>query len=255
VIHREKMSSVDTAWLRMDRPANLMMIVGVLMFEGKVDYNRLRATIDTRLTSFRRFRQRVVTDESGAWWEDDRHFDIDAHLKRVELPGPAGKDELEAYSAQMVSEPLDPSKPLWQITLIENYRGGSAMLSRIHHCIADGIALVGVMLTLTDATPDTVVEIVPNDDTAEASRSREDDSARGDDETDLWKQIAAPLTAAAIRTIDYSEAAFSRSIGLLAEPEKATNYARCRTTVLRASRASRDARSVSRGASRSISSW
>jgi hypothetical protein len=53
----------------------------------------------------------------------------------------------------MMSQPLDDSKPLWQITLVENYQGGAAVLSRIHHCIADGIALVGVMLKLTDADP------------------------------------------------------------------------------------------------------
>ena len=52
----------------------------------------------------------------------------------------------------MMSHPLDPSKPLWQFSLIDNYQGGSALLSRIHHCIADGIALVGVMLKLADQT-------------------------------------------------------------------------------------------------------
>ena len=150
MIKREKMSSVDTAWLRMDRPTNLMMIVGVLMFEGAVDYERLKATIASRLAPFRRFRQRVVVDASGAWWEDDPAYDIEAHLHRVALPGKGDKEELEKFAADMVSQPLDDSKPLWQFTLIENYRGGSAVLSRIHHCIADGIALVGVMLRLTD---------------------------------------------------------------------------------------------------------
>src|SRR5258705_2137602 len=143
---REKMSSVDTAWLRMDRPTNLMMIVGVLMFEGRVGYDRLRATIIDRLAPFRRFRQRVVVDAAGAYWEDDPAYDIDAHLHRVALPGKADKIELEKFAADMISQPLDDTKPLWQFTLIENYQGGAAILSRIHHCIADGIALVGVML-------------------------------------------------------------------------------------------------------------
>ncbi|MEP7085108.1 MAG: wax ester/triacylglycerol synthase domain-containing protein, partial [Betaproteobacteria bacterium] len=119
---REKMSSVDTAWLRMDRPTNLMMIVGVLIFEGPVDYARLKTAIAARLTPFRRFRQRVIVDTSGAWWEDDPTYDIDAHLHRVSLPGAGDKEELEKFAADMVSQPLDDSKPLWQFTLIENYR-------------------------------------------------------------------------------------------------------------------------------------
>src|SRR5438132_14380558 len=114
------MSSVDTAWLRMDRASNLMMIVGVLIFEGSVDFARLRETIVRRLAPFRRFRQRVVADATGAYWEDDPEFDIDVHLQRVSLPGCAGKPELEQCVATMVSTPLDGSKPLWQFTLIDN---------------------------------------------------------------------------------------------------------------------------------------
>ena len=228
MIHREKMSPVDTAWLRMDRPSNLMLIVGVLMFEGTVDHQRLKTTIAARLLPYRRFRQRVVVNESGAWWEDDPAFDIDQHLCRVELPGRAGKEELEALAAQMVSRPLDSSKPLWQITLIENYQGGSAVLSRIHHCIADGIALVGVMLKLTDSTPVAVDEAAATTEVSagDETRSAESEAAAGNDAVDFWKQLAAPLTAAAIRTIDYSGAAWSKSLGLLMQPEKATRYAK-----------------------------
>jgi hypothetical protein len=143
---REKMSSVDTAWLRMDRPTNLMMIVGVLMFEGAVDFDRLKATIARRLAGFRRFRQRVVIDGSGVWWEDDRRFDIDRHVVRTSLPAPAGKEELERLAATMIARPLDRRRPLWSFMLVDNYQGGAALVMLIHHCISDGIALIGVML-------------------------------------------------------------------------------------------------------------
>ena len=73
---RERMSSVDTAWLRMDSPTNLMMIVGVLIFDGAIDFARLKRTFEFRLLSYRRFRQRVVPDISGTWWELDPNFDI-----------------------------------------------------------------------------------------------------------------------------------------------------------------------------------
>ena len=71
-LRRDKISAVDTAWLRMDRPHNLMMICGVLMFEGRVEFARLRQVIDERLLVFRRFRQRAVELPGFCVWETDR---------------------------------------------------------------------------------------------------------------------------------------------------------------------------------------
>jgi diacylglycerol O-acyltransferase len=227
MIKREKMSSVDTAWLRMDRPTNLMMIVGVLIFEGAVDYERLKSTIASRLAPFRRFRQRAVVDASGAYWEDDPTYDIDAHLHRVALPGNGDKEELEKFAADMVSQPLDDAKPLWQFTLIENYCGGSALLARIHHCIADGIALVGVILRLTDTEAAGGSAIKPGSGGPEQSDATDaNGEEQEDDETDLWKQLLAPVTAAAIKTIGYSGMAWSKYLELVSQPEMATHYAK-----------------------------
>ena len=219
-IKREKMSSVDTAWLRMDRPTNLMMIVAVFVFGGHVDYGRLAATITARMAPFRRFRQRVVVEPTGAYWEDDPAWDIAAHLHRVALPGAADKSELERFVADLASQPLDATKPLWQFTLIENYQGGSALVARIHHCIADGIALVGVMLKLTDATPDAPPVTAPP-----APAETEAPDAE-DEDLGLWKQLLGPVTAAAVRTIGVSGDALAKYLEVLAQPDKATQYAR-----------------------------
>jgi len=148
------MSAVDTAWLRMDRPTNLMMIVGVMVFAQRIDFKRLRNTVEARMVGrYRRFRQCAVQEVSGAFWQDDPDFDLDAHLKRRALPGKAGKKELQALAGELAVQPLNPAKPLWRFDLIEDYEGGSAMVVRIHHSIADGIALVGVILSLTDVSP------------------------------------------------------------------------------------------------------
>ncbi len=152
---RERMSAVDTAWLRMDRPTNLMMIVGVMVFAERMDFARLRATIADRLLGrYRRFRQCAVQEVGGAFWEDDPDFDLDAHLRRRALPKGSGKAGLQALASELAVQPLNPGKPLWRFELIEDYEGGSAMVVRIHHSIADGIALVGVVLSLTDESPD-----------------------------------------------------------------------------------------------------
>ena len=154
MLRREKMAAVDTAWLRMDRPTNLMMIVGVMVFNHRIDFKRLRNTLEARLIGrYPRFRQCAVQEVAGAFWQDDPDFDLDAHLKRRALPGEAGKNELQALASELVVQPLNPGKPLWRFDLIENYEGGSAMVVRIHHSIADGIALVGVILSLTDLSP------------------------------------------------------------------------------------------------------
>ncbi|MDP2821331.1 MAG: wax ester/triacylglycerol synthase family O-acyltransferase [Sulfuritalea sp.] len=151
---RERMSAVDTAWLRMDRPTNLMMILGVMVFKQRMDFERLRNTVAARLAGrYRRFRQCAIQEVAGAYWEDDPDFDIDAHLRRRALPAGAGKKELQALASELAVQPLNPGKPLWRFDLIEDYDGGSAMVVRIHHSIADGIALVGVVLSLTDLVP------------------------------------------------------------------------------------------------------
>lgn len=154
MLRREKMAAVDTAWLRMDRPTNLMMIVGVMVFDQQLDFKRLRNTVEARLVGrYRRFRQCAVQEVAGAFWQDDPDFDIDTHLKRRTLPGKAGKKELQALASELAVQPLNPGKPLWRFDVIEKYEGGSAIVVRIHHSIADGIALVGVILSLTDLSP------------------------------------------------------------------------------------------------------
>ncbi|PIX61384.1 MAG: wax ester/triacylglycerol synthase family O-acyltransferase, partial [Lysobacterales bacterium CG_4_10_14_3_um_filter_64_11] len=151
-VRREPMSRVDTAWLRMERATNLMMITGVMMFDEPVTLDRLKRIIKQRFLAYPRFRQKAVDAATGAIWQDDSDFDLDWHVRLTALPGRGGKRELERLCGQLASTPLDKSKPLWQFHLVERYDGGSALITRIHHCYADGIALVQVLLSLTDTT-------------------------------------------------------------------------------------------------------
>src|SRR6266545_5505594 len=151
---REKMSAVDTAWLRMDRPGNLMVICGVLLYDDRLDLARVKATIDERFLCFARFRQRPVQTPTVAYWETDEAFDLDRHVVDLKLPRGEPTRALQAFVSRIASRPLDPARPLWQFHLIENYGRGSAIVLRIHHCYADGIALIQVMLSMTDAGRD-----------------------------------------------------------------------------------------------------
>ena len=148
---REPMSKVDTAWLRMESPTNLMMITGVLIFSERLELKKLKGVIERRFLAFRRFRQKAVDSGSAAFWETDADFDLDWHVRPAALPGKADKAVLEKFVSDLASTALDHSRPLWQFHLVDNYQGGSVVLCRIHHCYADGLALVQVMLSLTDA--------------------------------------------------------------------------------------------------------
>src|SRR5438045_1201050 len=114
---RERISAVDTAWLRMDRPSNLMMICGVLIFRERIALARLKTVIAERFLVFRRFQQRAIQAAAAAFWETDADFDIDHHVMRVALPGRAGTRELEALVSRLISTPLDPMRPMWQFHL------------------------------------------------------------------------------------------------------------------------------------------
>ncbi len=149
----EPLSNVDSAWLRMEDPTNLMTITALLTFDEPLPFDRLKGAIEDRLLPYDRFRQRVVHPRfplAKPRWEEDANFALKAHLRRVALPHPGDQGTLQELVSELMSTPLDYSKPLWQLHLVENYGGGSALIGRIHHCIGDGIALVKVMFSLFD---------------------------------------------------------------------------------------------------------
>jgi diacylglycerol O-acyltransferase len=149
----ERMSKVDTAWLRMDSPSNLMMILGIWVLRPAITMDALCARIEERLLKYPRFTQRVVQDAAGATWVVDRGFDM-AHQVVVErlAKKPKGREQeaLQDRVAELSVRPLDRKHPLWQFHLVPHYQGGSALVVRIHHCIADGIALIAVTQSLVD---------------------------------------------------------------------------------------------------------
>ena len=164
-LQREKMSNVDTAWWHMESPVNLMMITTIMIYEGQPNYERIMQTVATRMLQFDRFRQRVV-DPAAPWsatrWELDPHFDLNAHIHRLALPEPGDQGALEDLVSDLISAPLDYTKPLWQMHIVENYEGNNFVLvTRLHHCIADGIALMRVLLSLTDVEPDVALTVSP----------------------------------------------------------------------------------------------
>jgi diacylglycerol O-acyltransferase len=144
----ETLSGVDAAWLQMDRPVNTADVVAVIRLEGSLSEARLRRLVRRRLLAHRRFRQRIRRRALGRpAWEDDPRFSLERHVV-VRSLGP-GAGALDAYVSAVASEPLDLRRPPWRVHLL-HLPGGSAIVAKLHHCVADGFALVAVLLSLAD---------------------------------------------------------------------------------------------------------
>ena len=187
----ERMSAVDTAWLRMDGARNPMTIVSVLTTATPVDVDDLRRTVAARLLCFPRFRRRPVTDALGASWHEHPDLDLDAHVVVTRLPRPGGQAALQRLAARLAGEPLDPSRPLWQIHFVERYGGGSAWVLRVHHCYADGMAMLRVLLSLTGQDPVPALAPAPRRAGGGARRA---DAGRRAGAVDWLGDLAAPAS-------------------------------------------------------------
>jgi WS/DGAT/MGAT family acyltransferase len=207
--HSERMSSIDTTWLRMDRPHNLMIIIAVWMLEGPVAVDRLENQIAERQLTYSRYRQKVEFESGVAYWRDDPHFDLAHHIKRLRLPGRGGKRELERFVAELASEPLDFNHPLWTVHIIEEYEGGAAVVFRTHHAMGDGVALTGVTMAIVDGP------------VGESRRPPPPDEDEG------WLQtLMAPVVAAINAGTQASTSTLGAALDLARHPLRAANLVR-----------------------------
>jgi WS/DGAT/MGAT family acyltransferase len=205
----ERMSRVDTAWLRMDNDVNLMMIVGIWLLTPAVKYEALCERIADKLLKYDRFRQKVVQDTLGASWVFDDEFDIERHVVRERLHrtrGQSAEAALQTRCGELATTALDPAHPLWTFHLIEDYEGGSAIIARIHHCIGDGIALISVTLSITDGGN-------------EPPKRRK--KPHDDEESDwLSDAVLKPLTDIAAKALGMYGDGISKSIEVLSHPQQ-----------------------------------
>lgn len=164
-----RMARADAAWLGIDAPDNLMMVTAVLRLPGPLDWSRFADVVQERMVArYPRFRQRVLLARNPfgrSTWSDDPDFDLAAHI----VPGALTADT-ESSPADLVSDllgtPLDMTRPPWQFHLVDGPMGSSTVVARLHHCIADGIALASVLLSLTDSSDDVDVDDLAAVDTS-----------------------------------------------------------------------------------------
>jgi diacylglycerol O-acyltransferase / wax synthase len=206
----QRMSRVDTAWLRMDNDVNLMMIVGVWLLQPGITHAALCERIEDKLLKYDRFRQKVVQDPMGATWVHDEAFDLQRHVlhekKLKRERGQSEREALQAHVGELANTALDPDHPLWQFHLIDDYEGGSALVARVHHCIGDGIALISVMLSITDGGID-----------PPKRKKREAPESEGDWLADA---VVKPLTELATKAIGMYGGGVAKSMEMLSNPQQ-----------------------------------
>ena len=156
VSSRRPVGAVDGTWLRMDRPENLMVIESVLWFDTPMDWDRLEGVVRRRMVApYPVFRQRPVESRNPLtppYWEDDPDFRLERHIVRALLAAPGDDAALQRYVEAQMHRPFRRDRPLWEMHFVDGLGAGSALVIRLHHALADGIALSQVLLSLTDAT-------------------------------------------------------------------------------------------------------
>jgi WS/DGAT/MGAT family acyltransferase len=169
----ERLGFLDNSFLIAESPTTHMHIGGTAIYEagplrtadGGVDIARIREYVDSRLHRIPRYRQVLheVPIDGHPAWVDDQHFNIDYHVRHTSLPRPGDDAQLKRLSGRIMSQQLDRSKPLWEMWIVEGLAGGDrfALISKVHHCMVDGMSSVDLLEVLLTPQPTPAVEPPP----------------------------------------------------------------------------------------------
>lgn len=166
----DRLSFLDNSFLILEQANTPMHIAGTATFDagpltkadGGIDIDLMRNYIESRLHLIPRYRRRLQQSwfRSAPIWVDYEHFNIHYHVRHTALPKPGDERQLKRLAGRIMSQHLDRSKPLWEIWIVEGLNGGErfAMISKVHHCMVDGLSSVDLMSVLLTQAPLMAVE-------------------------------------------------------------------------------------------------
>jgi WS/DGAT/MGAT family acyltransferase len=159
--NRDRLTALDTTFLHLERGGAHMHVAGVLVFDGEPPaYDELIDAIESRMHLVPRYRQKLAHVPLGQGrpvWVDDPHFNVRYHLRHSALPPPGSDEQLKNLAGRLFALPLDRTKPLWEINLVEGLEDGRfALISKTHHALVDGVSGVDVTSVLFDVAPEPV---------------------------------------------------------------------------------------------------
>ncbi len=169
-VHYVRLSHLDKSFLALETRSTHMHVGAVAIFDsgsfatddGGIDVDLLRAFVESKLHYVPRYRQRLawVPIEGRPVWVDDEFFNIERHVRNIALPRPGTEDQLKRIAGRLMSQPMDRSKPLWEMVVVEGLEGDRfALVTKFHHSMIDGVAGVDLMASLMSMEPTN--EIVP----------------------------------------------------------------------------------------------
>jgi len=170
----QRLSGIDSMFLTLESPTNLFQVGAVSVIDPSTapegsppPYEALRQVVLERLHLLAPFRRRLVQVPGGLdhpRWVEDPDFHVDHHLCRGALPSPGGPADLAHYAADVLSQPLDRTRPLWEMHVVEGLEGGLiAGVAKIHHAAIDGVLGVELTANLMDLTPTTAAVPPPSE--------------------------------------------------------------------------------------------
>ena len=157
--NRDRLTALDAGFLHLERSGAHMHVAGVLVFDGEPPaYDELVAAIEARMHLVPRYRQKLAHVPYGQGrpvWVDDPHFNARYHVRHSALPAPGSDEQLRNLASRLFALPLDRTKPLWELNLVEGLEGDRfAIISKTHHALVDGVSGVDITSVLFDVAPD-----------------------------------------------------------------------------------------------------
>jgi diacylglycerol O-acyltransferase len=155
----DRLTALDTGFLHLERSGAHMHVAAIFVFEGDPPaYDELVEAIEARMHLVPRYRQKLAHVPLGQGrpvWVDDPHFNARYHLRHSALPAPGSDEQLKNLAGRLFALPLDRTKPLWELNLVEGLDGGRfAIISKTHHALVDGVSGVDITSVLFDTSPD-----------------------------------------------------------------------------------------------------
>ncbi|NNL64841.1 MAG: wax ester/triacylglycerol synthase family O-acyltransferase [Myxococcales bacterium] len=161
----DRLTALDHSFLLFERPNAYMHVASTMVLEagplrtedGGIDAESIRKATLAQLHRIPRYRQKLVTIpvEGRPVWVDDPTFNIDYHVRHTSLPRPGTERQLKRLSARIMQQHLDRQRPLWELWIIEGLEDDRfAIVSKVHHCMIDGVSGVDLLRILMSPTPD-----------------------------------------------------------------------------------------------------
>jgi WS/DGAT/MGAT family acyltransferase len=175
----QRLGGLDSAFLYFETPTMHMHVGGLMLIDPSTkskpySFADTFAYIESRLPLVPAFRRKLATvplNLARPYWVEDPDFDLAYHLHRIAVPAPAGDKETADVVAEILSRPMDRTRPLWEMWIVEGRADGLlAVVSKVHHSSIDGITGANMMAELFDLEPDAAPRVPPQQDTWEPER-------------------------------------------------------------------------------------